>query len=147
VLQDVVAKRPTDSTKHLETVIGSFTSASNVAPLCVPVLVFHIAYTTRALCRLRVLSEVAVVRINALVWAQFKLQAQSKNFNIRPVAGRKWPIDPDKVSSADAGPNFIPQTTALELEGEEGLRRLALIRRLAIRTINLNRAIVPNIVD
>jgi hypothetical protein len=55
---------------------------------------------------LRVLSDVAVVRLDALVWAQFKLQAQSKNFNIRRVAGRKWPIDPDKVSSADAGPNY-----------------------------------------
>jgi hypothetical protein len=43
--------------------------------------------------------------------------------------------------------NFIPQTASLELEGKEGLRRLALIRRLAIRTINLNRAIVPDIVD
>jgi hypothetical protein len=67
VLQNVVAKGTTDGSKHLETMICSFTSASYVAPFGAPMLIFHVAYTAGALRRPRIFTDVAIVRFDALI--------------------------------------------------------------------------------
>jgi hypothetical protein len=79
-------------------------------------LIFHVANSAGTFHRLWVFTEVAVVRFDTLILSKLKLQVQNEYFDIRPIARRKGPNDPDYVSHADPCSNLIPQSTVLELE-------------------------------
>ena len=131
--------------KLFDSLVGCLVASSDMSADYQHLFIMTVDHTLGYLCMQRILSTIAIISLNSLIFIKHFLECKTKYRNVRPVTTRKRSHHPNNPPCQNADRNLIPKARTIKLVRMECLPLSLHAWNQAISCVDGGQTVIANI--